>query len=926
MSNPPPHHTSLRIGLRWKLLLPFIIIIVLVIGVLLPVTNDLMARRLLNEADTRLAQTGQSIAQLLEQAEERAVLAASLVANLPEVEAIAADRNRAAEILPEQRLELKLQELSYYATGYDAGEPATFYGGPAITRRGQTSSASSAIRDELILDALTQMRTTQGIAIAPQASQIIGVAPVIQGIRLNGVIVAVFYLDDAYLAQIGNIMNVDAALVRDNAIIATTIDPISGYELLLQQDFIAQDGRRTASMIQYDDGIDRRLVASPLTLDGREQGAILVVGEIQDLIDVQMQTRNTLFVFAGILTVMMIVFAAGVIFNFITPLRRIADAAAKVSAGDLSQRVHINTIVRDEVMDLGDNFNTMTARLDDLYTGLERKVEERTRELSAERAKLAEALQELAVKRDEALEASRAKSLFLANMSHELRTPLNAIIGYSEMLQEEAEDFGYEDIVPDLEKIRKAGKHLLALINDILDISKIEAGKIELYLEEFELTELLDEIVTTIQPVIDQKQNTLVIQPNDNLGQVYADLTKMRQIVFNLLSNAAKFTENGTITLEMSREYGDDGQDWVEIAVSDTGIGMSPEQLARIFSEFTQADSSTTRKYGGTGLGLPISRHFCHMMGGDISVQSVEGAGSTFTVRLPARVVNKTSTQETETVSETARNADINQAIDENMPTGASDSEQPTVLVIDDDVNVHDLLKRLLGREGFHVISAISGEEGLQKARDHQPDVITLDVMMPRMDGWAVLSKLKADTTVAHIPVVMLTMLDNQSLGFALGASAYLTKPIDRNLLTTVLKRQQQQLAHQTSEPGHILIVEDEPETRDILRRTAEREGWQADEAENGKIGLNRVAQHKPDLILLDIMMPEMDGFQFLTELRKNRIWWPIPVIVVTAKELTPEDYERLQDVSRILQKGAYELDDLLREIRQLLNESQAMP
>jgi CheY-like chemotaxis protein len=508
--------------------------------------------------------------------------------------------------------------------------------------------------------------------------------------------------------------------------------------------------------------------------------------------------------------------------------------------------------------------------------------------------------------RQEAEEANRAKSQFLANMSHELRTPLNAIIGYSEMLQEEATDLGYDDLAPDLEKINGAGKHLLGLINDILDISKIEAGRVDLFLESFDIAATVREVVTTITPLVEKNANTLHVELGDGLGSMRADLTKVRQGLFNLLSNASKFTSNGDIWLRVWREtspltlpLAGEGKGWVTFSVQDTGIGMTQEQMARLFQAFSQAEASTTRRYGGTGLGLAITRHFCQMMGGDIYVESEPGNGSTFTIRLPAEV--GVLAEERPAITEpTAQEA----------PQWAS-----TVLVIDDDPTVHDLMRRFLGREGFHVVSALGGEEGLRLSRELRPQAITLDVMMPGMDGWAVLSALKGDPELADVPVIMVTIIDQKNMGYALGASEYITKPIDWERLVAVLRKYR--VDHT---PGCVLVVEDVDVTREMLRRVLEREGWTVAEAENGRVGLERVAKSQPDLILLDLMMPEMDGFEFLEELRRKDEWCSIPVVVVTAKELTEEDRQRLNGyVERVIQKGAYSGEALLMEVRRLV-------
>ena len=385
---------------------------------------------------------------------------------------------------------------------------------------------------------------------------------------------------------------------------------------------------------------------------------------------------------------------------------------------------------------------------------------------------------ELLLARREAEAANSAKSQFLASMSHELRTPLNAIIGYSEMLQEEVADLGQTALAPDLEKIHTAGRHLLALINDILDLSKIEAGKTELFLETFEAGAMLRDVTTTVQPLVAKNGNRLVVEEGAGLGTMRADLTKVRQVLLNLLSNACKFTERGTVTLAAAREAPPAGDgapgagDWLVFRVSDSGIGMTPEQLAKLFEAFAQAEASTARRYGGTGLGLAISRRFCQLMGGDITVTSRPGEGSTFTVRLPATVAEKAAEPPA-----APRAADAG--------TGAAG----TVLVVDDDPAARRLLAHHLTREGFRVEEAADGDAALRRAREGRPDVITLDVLMPGMDGWAVLTALKADPEVAAIPVVMLSVVDEKHIGFALGAADYLTKPIAREQLVAVLKK-----------------------------------------------------------------------------------------------------------------------------------------
>jgi signal transduction histidine kinase/DNA-binding response OmpR family regulator len=524
--------------------------------------------------------------------------------------------------------------------------------------------------------------------------------------------------------------------------------------------------------------------------------------------------------------------------------------------------------------------------------------------IAIENARLFQEIEE----KSQALEvASRHKSEFLANMSHELRTPLNAVIGYSEMLQEEAEDLGQEDFIPDLQKINAAGKHLLGLINDILDLSKVEAGKMELYLETFSVPTLVRDVTAIVHPLVEKNANALQVQCADDLGNMHADLTKVRQALFNLLSNACKFTEQGTIALDAAREAVD-GADWLVFRVSDTGIGMTPEQMGRLFEAFSQADASTTRKYGGTGLGLAISRKFCQMMGGDITVESEYGKGSTFTIQLPAEVADPRAAPPAEQAPEVALPAAEEPVAPE--PNGAS-----RILVIDDDATVRDLMQRFLGAQGYLVALAAGGEEGLRLARELRPDAITLDVLMPGMDGWAVLTALKAESELADIPVIMLTIVDNKNLGYTLGAADFVTKPIDRARLASVLRKH---LRDRPTSP--VLVVDDDEETRDMLRRTVSAEGWTVSEAENGRVALQRMAEIQPGVILLDLMMPEMDGFEFVVELRKHPRWHSIPVVVITAKDLTVEDRRRLNGyVQKIVQKGAYSREALLAEVRELV-------
>ena len=505
---------------------------------------------------------------------------------------------------------------------------------------------------------------------------------------------------------------------------------------------------------------------------------------------------------------------------------------------------------------------------------------------------------------DAAESANRAKSAFLANMSHELRTPMNAIIGYTEMLQEDAEDLEEEDDLfsPDLKKIHTAGKHLLSLINDVLDLSKIESGKMELYNEAFDLALLTKDIASTIHSLIEKNGNELKVKIDPAAGEMYADVTKIRQSLFNLLSNAAKFTNEGTITLSVDRST-EDNVDWISFAVSDTGIGVAQDKLDKLFEEFSQADESITRKYGGTGLGLAITKRFCEMMGGEIVVESELGEGTTFTIRLPTKAATKDSGAD----STEENSSEITNRILSEYSGGV------TILVIDDEETARELLQRSLEKDGYSVALASSGAQGLELARQIKPALITLDVMMPKMDGWAVLRALKEDDDLKDIPVIMVTIVSDKEMMFALGAVEHLTKPVDRTLLRTLVEKYAG-----TDSARRALIIDDDEPSRSMLRRTLEDLKWNVDEAENGAEGLEKLENFEPDLILLDLMMPVMDGFEFIDEVRKREHLRSIPIIVISAKDLTTNDRNRLHGaVEIILEKSEQTTEQLLRQIRE---------
>ncbi|MCK5877210.1 MAG: response regulator, partial [Candidatus Marithrix sp.] len=488
--------------------------------------------------------------------------------------------------------------------------------------------------------------------------------------------------------------------------------------------------------------------------------------------------------------------------------------------------------------------------------------------------------------------ANLSKSQFLANMSHELRTPLNAIIGYSEMLTEEAEDLGQDDFIPDLRRVHSAGKHLLGLINDVLDLSKVEAGKMDLHLETFDLTVVLTEIENTILPLVEKRGNTLTISSDSNIDQIHADITKFRQIILNLLSNATKFTENGLITIEVSHQI--QTKDWIRICVTDDGIGMTSEQQKKLFQPFTQADSSTTRKYGGTGLGLAITKKFVELMGGDISLVSEFGHGSMFIIMLPV-VVSELVTKQEELLQK----------------------EEGIILIIDDDSVVRGLLKTYLTQLGYAVASAADGNEGLRLAKKLRPDAILLDIKMPGINGWKVLSSLRQNPLLIDIPVIMTSVENNH--GFAHEATDYLVKPVGYEQLNGVLEKYH----IGDNSQNLIMIVEDDMVIGEVISSMIKTAGWRVFRAENGEVALEHMDNKKPVLILLDLVMPVMNGYDFLTNLRQKEKWNSIPVVILTSTHLSPEEQSKLQhnNVETVLQKEDYNNDDLLEHIGELLTK-----
>ncbi|MGF1525630.1 MAG: response regulator [Candidatus Competibacterales bacterium] len=642
----------------------------------------------------------------------------------------------------------------------------------------------------------------------------------------------------------------------------------------------------------------RRLGAvGPLCIDDNPDPLGLVVA-VADLRQFYLQLGRAAWPLVG--AVLALALGVGLASRFAlgwlaAPLERLSATAREITdTRDYSRRVPVEATA--EIAAFTHSFNAMLARIEDRDRHLEQQVAQRT-------AALERSMEELRDAMHRAEEANRAKSAFLANMSHELRTPLNAIINYAEMLYEDAQDADDPELLADLGKIQGAGRHLLALVNDVLDVAKIEAGKAEVHPETFELAALMGEVQEVIQPLAEQRHNRLTTTCPTGPSTLYTDRVKLRQCLINLLSNASKFTANGRITCAVTAV---DGQDALAFAVEDTGIGMTGEQVAKLFERFSQADSSTTRQYGGTGLGLVITKSFAELLGGRVSVESTHGQGSRFCLTIPRRY--------SPGVSPPATPAEEPPRL-EVAPRGEGAA---TVLLIDDEAALHKAVAAQLVGTDYRLLHAHSGREGLEILAQQRPDLVLLDVIMPHTDGWEVLKAIRHDPTLRETPVVILTQGGGQDLAQVLGATEFVAKPIDTTRLLDILQRFRR-------EDPWVLVVDDDPLTRDLLRRSLEREGWGVAEAADGRLALEYLAHHTPQAIVLDLMMPHLDGFTVMDALQSQPHWRRIPVVVVTAKDLSREERHRLrQGAVLVAQKGHYQREALLGGLAQLARQKAA--
>ena len=649
-------------------------------------------------------------------------------------------------------------------------------------------------------------------------------------------------------------------LTTDREIFAASGDLDAFASILLEED---------AGLVQHN-----LISRSPVTAGGDVIGELIQVSDLTEFyrsLKVLAATALFLLVTGSVLAILLSKRLAQLIMR---PVCALTDAMERArQSGDLSERLPQTTT--DE---LGD----MTARFNDL---LDR--------ISGNEAQIQMTMKALVLARDQAEAANLAKSSFLANMSHELRTPLNAVIGYSHLLKEDMSAEGNTGAVEDLDRILRAGKHLLGLINEVLDLSKIEAGKIELETMSIDVPAIVRETLNTLGPAADANNNRLAVDIDDAVASIETDSTRLRQCLLNLLSNACKFTKDGEVRLKVShREY--EGRRMVGFEVEDTGIGMSPKQLSKLFEAFNQADASMTRKFGGTGLGLAITRRLARLMGGDVTVSSQAGVGSVFTLYVPL-------TRDTTPEPETGDHADAETLPERKRATVAAGEPEyaATALIIEDDPDAVELISRWLHPKGYRVLSANDGKKGVALARQHEPDLIVLDIHMPVRTGWDVLSALSDDIVLKRIPTIVVSVDDNRRQSLASGAVEHLIKPFSESQLSEVIEVYRRDLS------GDILVIDDDDDAAELFMRAASQAGFSARRARDGREGLQMAANRKPCAIILDLNMPEMNGFETLRMMRSDEKLRDTPVVVVTAETLNSHERSQLSvNASAIHTKG----------------------
>ncbi|MBI3595990.1 MAG: response regulator [Nitrospirae bacterium] len=621
-----------------------------------------------------------------------------------------------------------------------------------------------------------------------------------------------------------------------------------------------------------------------------------------------------------------IIGSSGFVRAILRPVQGMINTAILVSQGDLTKSVDV--VSQDELGQLARIFNRMTDSLRERDAQLQRQFQDlelthedlrqTTKELEVYKdqleMKVRERTEELATKNvelqalmEKAQESDRLKTQFLANMSHELRTPLNAIIGFAQVLLEGIDGPITEVQQKDLTAVYQSGKHLLEMINDILDVAKIEAGHMTLSLEEVRLEEIVQSVLSSAKGLIKGKAIEFRTEIEEGLSAIRADRMRLRQVMLNLISNAIKFTAKGSIRIKAVKK-----PEAICVSVTDTGLGIRPEDLPKLFKEFRQLDASTTRNYGGTGLGLVIVKRFIELHGGRIWVESQYGVGSTFSFNLPFELTSAKTSQAVETPVTPPLRHDPSESELEKR-------EGPILAVIDDDPHVVSLIRRYLESQPYRVVGVDPTNDVVEKIGRLNPHVIVLDILMKPKSGWEILNALKENEQTRKIPVVICSILDETGKGYALGAVDYLVKPVSQEAVLDVLKR--------LGVIRHVAVIDDDPKSVELMRRIMDRQPYRIHAAMDGADGLALIRNERPDMVFLDLMMPGMDGFDVLDALRTDPATRDIPVVIITGKDLTLEDRERLNGkVITSIRKTAPSEMDFIKNVTDVLKRLGVQP
>jgi signal transduction histidine kinase len=607
------------LNIQAKLVFPLAVTILVLVVVLSPLTNRIINSRIEQEADRRLSEIAGSVGALIENSEALARNNAALLAKQPDVVNAFSDLGSSTQSLNASRISLDLQELILYKADFEPKDPAYFYGGPTVARRLQVSEDTNRIRDSLILSALENNALTSSVAIAPQNSQILGVAPVFasDGGELLGVVVATFYMDQSYIDGISQIINTDVAIVKDNSIIVSTIDQNAGIESLINQGWL--NSTETPSQnVTYSNNEEFRLLGRPLMISGNQQGSVMVAQPIENLFSVSRNIQVILVTVTSIFGLTALWFWIAAFLAFTRPLAQLTEATTNMSRGDLKQKVNPTYLFfRDEITILSENFNSMAENLSDSYASLEEKVEQRTHEL-------AEA-------RDEAVSANKSKTEFVSVVSHELKLPMTSIKGYSDLMLAGATGPLNENQTSFLTTIRNNVNRMATLVSDLADISRIESGNLRLEPRSVPIWDVIDEVVTLTKTQVTQKNQIVTVDIPTELPKAWCDRNRLAQIITNLVSNANKYTqEGGAIVVQALRKNG-----MIQVKVQDNGHGMTPEDQAKLFNKFFRSADDKIREAPGTGLGLSITKNLIELQGGKVWFESEFRKGTSFYFTVP---------------------------------------------------------------------------------------------------------------------------------------------------------------------------------------------------------------------------------------------------------------------------------------------------